>query len=54
VPFGTVLGLPGGEIGYCVLVRMFAVRGTAAGVGLTPGVVVLLRMVFAVLDIRDV
>ncbi|GAA2846070.1 hypothetical protein Acy02nite_47850 [Actinoplanes cyaneus] len=28
VPFGTVLSLPGGEIGYCVLVGLFAFTGT--------------------------
>ncbi|MEU8239467.1 ABC transporter permease [Actinoplanes missouriensis] len=57
VPFGTVLGLIGGEVGYCVLVALFAfavtlaVRNTAAGIGLTLGAVLLLRVVLAVLDI---
>jgi small basic protein len=57
VPFGTVRSRLGGEIGYCVLVGLFAfavtlaVRGTAAGAGLTLGVVLLLRVVFAVLDL---
>ncbi|MEU4557511.1 ABC transporter permease [Actinoplanes sp. NPDC023936] len=57
VPFGTVLGLIGAEIGYCVLVALFAfavtlaVRNTAAGIGLALGAVLLLRVVLAVLDI---
>ncbi|WIM96399.1 ABC transporter permease [Actinoplanes oblitus] len=57
VPFGTVLSLLAGQIGYCVLVGLFAyavtllVRNTAAGVGLTLGVLLLLRLVLAVLDI---
>ncbi|MEU8657217.1 ABC transporter permease [Actinoplanes philippinensis] len=57
VPFGTVLSLLGGGIGYCVLVALFAfavtlvVRNTAAGIGLTLGAVLLLRVVLAVLDI---
>ncbi|MEU4419086.1 hypothetical protein AB0F81_00520 [Actinoplanes sp. NPDC024001] len=57
VPFGTVLSLLGGEIGYCVLVGLFAyavtllVRNTAAGVAITLGVLLLLRLMLAVLDI---
>ncbi|BBH67934.1 hypothetical protein ACTI_46190 [Actinoplanes sp. OR16] len=57
VPLGTVLSLLGGEVGYCVLVGLFAyavtllVRNTAAGVALTLGVLLLLGLVLAVLDI---
>ncbi|GIF11389.1 ABC transporter permease [Actinoplanes teichomyceticus] len=57
VPFGTVLSLLGGGIGYCVLVGLFAyavtllVRNTAAGIAVTLGVLLLVRLVLAVLDI---
>lgn len=57
VPFGTLSVVLAGEIGYCVLVALFAfavtlvVHNTAAGISFTLGVVLLLRMVLAVLDI---
>lgn len=57
VPFGTVLALLAAEIGYCVLVALFAfavtllVRNTAAGVSLTLGALLLVRVVLAVLGI---
>lgn len=56
MPYGTVLGLLGVEIGYCVLVALFAfavtlmVRNAAAGVTLTPGVVLPGRVVLFMID----
>ncbi|WP_430785347.1 ABC transporter permease [Actinoplanes sp. G11-F43] len=54
--YGTMQALLGAEIGYSVLVALFAfavtltVRNTAAGVGLTLGAVLLLRVVLFMLD----
>jgi ABC-2 type transport system permease protein len=56
VPSGTMLGLLSVEIGYCVLVALFAfavtlaVRRTAAGITVALGVVLLLKVVLVVLD----
>ncbi|GAA1614582.1 ABC transporter permease [Actinoplanes couchii] len=56
LPYGTMQALFGVEVGYCVLVALFAfavtltVRNTAAGVGLVLGAVLLLRVVLFMFD----